>query len=139
MEQIMSSLTVFFESPFWVGVYQRCTGNRIEAARVVFGAEPKDAEVYAYFLENWGNLRFSPAVKQDKQPEKAVNPKRRQREVNRQLAQMGAGTKAQQALKLMREQVTAERKSTQRERRQQRKQEQFDLRQIKKKEKHKGR
>lgn len=67
MEQIMSSLTVFFDSPFWVGVYQRCTGSRIEAARVVFGAEPKDAEVYAYFLEHWGSLRFSPAVEQNKQ------------------------------------------------------------------------
>ena len=139
MEQIMSSLTVFFDSPFWVGVYQRCTGSRIEAARVVFGAEPKDAEVYAYFLEHWGSLRFSPAVEQNKQLKRAANPKRMQREVHRQLSQAGVGTKAQQALQLMREQQAAGRKSARRERRQQRKQEQFDLRQLKKKRKHKGR
>ena len=116
-----------------------CIRDRIEAARVVFGAEPKDAEVYAYFLEHWGSLRFSPAVEQNKQLKKAANPKRMQREVHRQLSQSGVGTKAQQALQLMREQQAAGRKSARRERRQQRKQEQFDLRQLKKKQKHKGR
>ena len=36
-----SSLTVFFEDPFWVGVYERTDGGRYEACKITFGAEPK--------------------------------------------------------------------------------------------------
>lgn len=139
MEKTVSSLTVYFENPFWVGVYQRTCGGRTEAARVVFGPEPKDYEVYAYFLKNWDRLRFSPPVKGDAPVQKAANPKRMQREVHKQLSEAGAGTKAQQALKLMQEQSAAGRKSARRELRQQRREEQFALRQQKKKQKHRGR
>ena len=39
METVVCRLTVFFEEPFWVGVYERVTEGRLEAARVVFGDE----------------------------------------------------------------------------------------------------
>ena len=55
-------LTVYFEDPFWVGVFERRQEGRLTAARVVFGAEPKDYTVYEHFLRGWRSLRFSPPV-----------------------------------------------------------------------------
>ena len=42
MESTSASLTVFFEDPFWVAVYQRMECGRLRAAKVVFGKEPKE-------------------------------------------------------------------------------------------------
>ena len=58
MNSTVSSFTVFFEGPFWVGVYERFTDAGLEACKVTFGSEPKDYEVYAFMLCNWGRLRF---------------------------------------------------------------------------------
>jgi len=49
-------LTVFFEDPFWVGVFELLDQGEYEAARVVFGAEPKDYEIYAYISEHYFEL-----------------------------------------------------------------------------------
>ena len=42
MADVSVTLTVLFDEPFWVGLYERETDGRYEVARVVFGAEPKD-------------------------------------------------------------------------------------------------
>jgi len=97
---IRSSLTILFEDPFWIGLYERIDGDRYEVCKIVFGAEPKDYEVYDFMLKNWHKLKFSPSVKTDKIEERKINPKRLKREINRQLENKGIGTKAQQALKL---------------------------------------
>lgn len=133
-----SQLTVYFEDPFWVGVYERRSEGHLEAAKVTFGAEPKDYEVYDFFLKNWKRLRFSPPVAAAKAEDHKQNPKRMQRAVGSQLSKTGVGTKAQQALKLLQEQSAQERKAVRREKTEQEKQLQFELRRQKKKEKHNG-
>jgi Protein of unknown function (DUF2992) len=50
------ALSVFFEDPFWVAVFERQTGNQYQAARRVFGAEPSDPEVYQFVLQTYGSL-----------------------------------------------------------------------------------
>lgn len=45
MQKSRASFTVFFEDPFWVGVYEREEPGGLTACRVVFGAEPKDGEI----------------------------------------------------------------------------------------------
>ena len=40
-----ATFTVFFEAPFWKGIYEREEQNKISVAIVVFGVEPKDIEV----------------------------------------------------------------------------------------------
>ena len=72
-----SKLTVFFDEPFWVGVFEELDGKRLSVCRVVFGAEPTDAEIYAFILKYFNHLRFSPPVKAEIK-HKADNPKRRQ-------------------------------------------------------------
>ena len=138
MDRVSGRLTVFFEEPFWVCVFERISECRLSVCRIVFGAEPKDYEVYDFVLKNYYRLRFSPAVAADVR-EAGRNPKRIQREVRKQVQNTGVGTKSQQALKLQQEQWKTERKTAGRKRREAEKERLFELKQQKKKEKHRGR
>ena len=138
MGEEQCKFTVFFEDPFWVGVFERIENGKLSVAKVTFGAEPKDFEIYEFVLKHYYDLQFSPAVatvvKESKQ-----NPKRIQREIKKALAQTGIGTKSQQALKLQQEQNKQERKVRSREQKQAEAERLFELKQQKKKEKHRGR
>ena len=70
-----TKLTVFFEAPFWIGVFERIERRKLSVCKVVFGAEPKDYEVLEYLLKNYSRLRFSPSVETVVKKE-SVNPKR---------------------------------------------------------------
>ena len=87
-----SSLTILFENPFWIGLFERIDGDKYEVCKITFGAEPKDYEVYDFLLKNWHKLKFSPPVKTEKIEERKINPKRMQREINSQLENKGIGT-----------------------------------------------
>lgn len=138
MQKIESRLIVFFENPFWVGVYERVSDGLLEVCKITFGAEPKDYEVHEYLLKNWHLLRFSSPVKTDETQNAKINPKRMQREIKKHLLTQGVGTKSQQALKQQQEENNVIRKSKSREQKDAEKQMQFELRQQKKKKKRKG-
>lgn len=138
MDKLSGKLIVFFEEPFWVGVFERVLDGKLFVCKVTFGAEPKDYEVYDFILKNYYRLQFSPAVATDVK-EAGRNPKRVQREVRKQVQNTGIGTKSQQALKLQQEQLKIERRIVSRERRKAERQWQLELKQQKRKEKHKGR
>ena len=91
-----------------------------------------------FVLKNYYRLQFSPTVATDVK-ETGRNPKRVQREVRKQVQNIGIGTKSQQALKLQQEQLITERKIVSREQREAEKQWKFELKQQKRKEKHRGR
>lgn len=136
---LTTSLSIFFDAPFWIGLYERSWDGRYEVCKITFGAEPKEYEVYEFLLRHWGHLRFSPAVPDAFKSQRRENPKRMQREIRKHLANPGIGTKAQQALQLQREQSKQIRKAISREQREAEKERQYQLRQEKKKAKHKGR
>lgn len=137
MERVSSKLTVFFEDPFWVGVFERISDGKLSAAKVTFGAEPKDYEVLEFINRNYYHLRYSPAVATVVKEAKK-NPKRAQRDAKKQILETGIGTKSQQALKLQQEKNKQEQKVISREQRESESQRLFELKQMKKKEKHKG-
>lgn len=138
MDKVSGKLTVFFEEPFWVGVFECVSDGKLSVCKVTFGAEPKDYEIYDFVLKNYYRLRFSPAVVTDVK-EASRNPKRVQREVRKHIQNIGIGTKSQQALKLQQEQLKTERKAVSWKEREAEKQRQFELKQQKRKEKHRGR
>jgi Cft2 family RNA processing exonuclease len=138
MDTVVSKLTVFFENPFWVGVYERECNRKYEVCKITFGAEPKDYEIYEFLLKNWSQLRFSQSMEADALVEKHISPKRMQRDIKKQLQDTGIGTKAQQALKLQHEQGKLAHQTRSREQREAEKEYQFELRQEKRKAKHKG-
>ena len=42
--------TLYFDGQFWVGVIERHEADRVRAVRVMFGAQPSDAEFYEFLL-----------------------------------------------------------------------------------------
>ena len=74
MDRNYGKLTVYFESPFWVGVFERIENGKLSVCKVTFGSEPKDYEVWEYVLKNYYQLKFSPAVDVVVKKE-ATNPK----------------------------------------------------------------
>ena len=134
-----AKLTVLFDPPFWAGLFERERNGRYEVCKVIFGAEPKDYDVYAFVLAHYCELDFSPSLTADRSEERPLSPKRVQRLAREQTRQTGIGTKAQQALQLQREQNKQERRTLSRESREAEEARRFQLRQEKKREKHRGR
>ncbi len=137
MSETLGMLTVFFEEPFWVGIFERMEQRNLSVCKVIFGAEPKDYEVWEFILRHYRDLKFSPAIKAELK-QSADNPKRRQRSIKKQLQNVGVGTKSQQALAAQREELKTERKKVSKEQREAEKQRKFELKQQKRKEQHKG-
>ena len=93
MDTNYGKLTVYFENPFWVGVFERIENGKLSVCKVTFGAEPKDYEVWEFVLKKYYQLKFSPSVDVVVKKE-ATNPKRAQREARKQAATIGIGTKS---------------------------------------------
>ena len=41
MDKVSGKLTVFFEEPFWVGVFERVSEGKLSACKVTFGADDR--------------------------------------------------------------------------------------------------
>ena len=132
-----ASLTVFFEEPFWVGVFERIKDGKLSVCKVTFGAEPKDYDILVFVLYHYYELVFSPSVEIETR-QAADNPKRRLRNARKHLENTGVGTKAQQALQRQREEMKTERRQISREERDAEAQRRFEMKQAKKKEKKRG-
>ena len=132
-----ATLTILFEDPFWVGLYQRRRDGAYQVCKITFGPEPRDNQVYDLLLRHWNELRFSPPLF-DRAAERRINPKRQQRAIHREVVPGLPGTKAQQALQAQQERGKAERTVQSRQQREQEAQRRYALRQQKRKEKRRG-
>ena len=139
MERVSIKLTIYFEEPFWVGIFERSIDEKFSVCKVVFGAEPKDNEIFGLVLNRYSKLKYSSEILYEKAFKEKVNPKRVQRDVKKQLNNKGVSTKSQQALKLQQEQNKTIRKIKTKEQKELEKEKLYSLRQQKKREKHKGR
>lgn len=138
MERNISQFTVLFQPPFWVGIAERWSQDDYQAARVVFGAEPTDAQLYQWLQREWPRLPFGPVLPETAPRPALANPKRMQREAAKATQPKGLGTKAQEALARQREAVGLERQARRAAQKRQTQEERFRLRQEKKREKRRG-
>ena len=94
---VSSTLTVYHDGQFWVGLAEHVEGGRYGVARIVFGAEPSDEGILRFVTSEWEKFSFfgDKAIETSKP---AKNPKRRAREASKALKRPAMGTKAQQAL-----------------------------------------
>ncbi len=138
--RVSSTLTVYHDGQFWVGMFECVEDGWLSVCRIVFGAEPSTEEICQLVCERWNELCFTrPTTLEEPAPKMATNPRRRQREASRELRQRGPSTKSQQALSEERETAGLERKTELRERREQERQKRFEQRQEKRKRKKRGR
>ena len=138
MKKNSGKLTVFFENPFWVGIFENFENDNLSVCKVTFGSEPKEYEIYDFILKKFYNLRFSNEMKSNFR-EKAKNPKRRQREIKKELQSKKFLKKSEEILKLQYEENKKERKIKTKQEEELEKQRKFLLKQEKKKKKHRGR
>lgn len=137
MEQLHLKLTVYFDDPFWVGVFELIVDNQLTVSKIIFGKEPKDQEVLDFILNSYDKLQLSPSV-DILLKKKKVNPKRKLREA-RKSSTHTLGTKSQQALQLQREENKLIKKTISKQQREEEKKRLYNLKQQKRKEKHRGR
>ena len=96
----MGTFTVYFDGQLWVGLATRERQGTTEVARVVFGPEPSERELFEWARDHFHDLAFrqadsamGPLLK-----DRATgNPKRRQREARKALNEEGTRTRAQAA------------------------------------------
>lgn len=138
MEQNNIKLTVLFDGTFWIGVFERISSNKLAVAKVTFGSEPKDIEIYNYLLYKYQYLKFSNPTVIYLKKQKEIKPKRMKRIVKKQI-NTSIGTKSMQALKKEQEQNKIERKIISKEKKEEITQMKFEMKQNKKRQKHKGR
>ena len=62
MDRVAGKLTVLFEDPFWIGIFERIDGGKLSVAKVTFGAEPKDYEILDFVNRHYYHLKFSPST-----------------------------------------------------------------------------
>lgn len=133
--------TIFFENHFWVGIFERSDKEGYGVARHIFGAEPSDPEIHEFVLNHYAELKFG-ELKEININIQRMNPKRVQREVRREMEKMKEISKPSTlAQEFMREEIEKkkiEKKNISSAEKQARKDEQFCLRQQKRKEKHRG-
>lgn len=118
----MTTLTVFFDNPWWVGVAETNDADGLRVFRYVFGSEPGTGEIYEFVLHDLNNLWQQPLITrpelaEDKSTAPKINPKRANREAGRKTKESGISSKAQEAMRLQIEQNKQERKEVSRQRR----------------------
>lgn len=133
--------TIFFENFFWVGSFERTDKSGYAVARHIFGGEPSDAEVYAFVLENYTQLRFGEPQEVTVKIRR-MNPKRVQREIRKEMEKLKKesrpSTLAQDAMRMELEKNKKEKQKVSKKEREAKKERLFLLKQEKRKEKKRG-
>ncbi|PPA85222.1 DUF2992 domain-containing protein [Brevibacillus laterosporus] len=134
-------LTVLYDGQFWVGVIEYKEKNKLKAARNLFGAEPKDAEILEFVQKDLRDLldraTISSVLALDKK-ERRINPKRMIREARKEMNNRGVSTKAEQAIQQDLEKRKKERKVLSKERKEEIATYKREVARRKAKEKHRG-
>ena len=134
---VSSTLTVYHDGQFWVGLAEHVEDGSYSVTRIVFGAEPSDGQILQFVVSRWEKLRFF-GDKPTEVRKPAKNPKRRIREASKALKQPAMSTKAQQALADQREMRKQERDRSNSARRADQAEARFEQRKAKRKQKHRG-
>lgn len=134
---VSSTLTVYHDGQFWVGLAEHVEDGKYGVARIVFGAEPSDEEILQFVVGKWEKFSFfggEPA----EVSKPAKNPKRRVREAAKTLKRPAMSTKAQQALAAQREAMKQESAHARSRRRADEADARYEQRKLKRKQKHRG-
>ncbi|NFE72455.1 DUF2992 family protein [Clostridium botulinum] len=136
---ISVKLTVLFNEPFWIGVFEIQEDEYYKVSKVTFGSEPKEAEIFDFVLKNYYSLKFIlQEVEEERYLKKRQNPKRVQRAIKKELKSKGIGMKAQIAIKEQHEANKIQHKKKSKEENESDQIRKFQIKQNKKKEKLKG-
>lgn len=131
-------MTVVFDQPFYKGIFERFDEDQYAIAEINFGTNlPKVRDVYYFIINHWNQVKFT-VIGKDRRNVHKLNPKRMQREAQKQVHARFCGSKAQQALQISFEKRKEHSRQEKRKQKQKRQRLQFKIRQAKKLQKHRG-
>lgn len=135
--------TLYFDGQFWVGVIERHEADRVRAVRIVFGAQPSDAEFYDFLLAHANALlcRLDEAASTPDMGQRQTthhNPKRTQRQASRLARRALPSTASQASIQAERERTARERASTTRQEKREKAEEKRHRARLKAKARHRG-
>ena len=135
--------TLYFDGQFWVGVIERHEADRVRAVRIVFGAQPSDAEFYEFLLAHANALlcrldeaAWTPDIAQRQTTHH--NPKRAQRQASRLARRALPSTASQASVQAERERTAQERAPTTRQEKREKSEEKRRLARLKARARHRG-
>ncbi len=131
-------LTVLFEAPFWIAIFEREELGKISVARVVFGSEPTSPELLSWLLTHYSNLEFSQVSMATLHQSRVVNPKRATREAKRSALNTGVSSAAADVMRLELERRKLERRVVSKEEREAEAERQYQIHRAKAKARHRG-
>ena len=131
--------TIYFEDPFWVGVFERQDEGGYQVAKHVFGAEPGLTETQDFAKTGYSQLKFSQSFSQTELYLVDENYKHRMHRIRKEMHQTGIGTYAQRAIKGEQECLAKEKSVVQNERSELNERESYLKHLAAKKQKHRGR
>ena len=134
---VSSTLTVYRDGQFWVGLAERVEDGGYGVAHIVFGAEPSEEEILRFVVSKWERLSFF-GDEATETKKLAKNPKRRAREAAKALKQPAMSTRAQQAFANQRETMKLESAQARSQRRADEAEARFEQKKLKRKQKHRG-
>jgi Protein of unknown function (DUF2992) len=104
--------SIIYDGQFWIALIERFENNTYCVARHIFGAEPTNAELLEWAGRRLHDLNFTePVVISEQVPvPKEINPKRRMRLVQKETAEFGVSSKAQEAMRMALETKKKERR-----------------------------
>lgn len=130
--------SVFFDGQFWVGIIERCTGKcGYQASKIVFGAEPSEVEIQDMLIHRYTELMFT-SIQNAERRYTSSSSKKKLRDARESMQKTGYGTKAQNALKAMRDELNSERIAVSRMRKSEKKDADYLKRKEKQKTRHRG-
>lgn len=138
------SITILFDSPFWIVLFERIENGKYTVAKEILGtSEPTNAEVLLFFEQlDYDRIRYSTPLDNGKAVKPKTNFKKMQKEIKKATKQSDfkhTYSKAHVELKKLQEQYKAEKKTNSKIRRERDKKKKFEMKQQKKKQKLKGR
>jgi hypothetical protein len=137
---LKTKLTIYFENPFWVGIFEKTDNNNYSAFRLVFPVEPKDADIYDLILNNYSVINYSTAVKINGKTEKCrINPKRLQKVAKNEMTKTNRLKKAYIAINKEREKNKKEKIKNSKIIKLEKEKLKFSIKKQKRKDKHRGR
>lgn len=139
MEKTQVTLSVFHDGQFFTALFERRDARGFSVARRLFRTKPSDNKMLDLIVKGYYGLRFSlPSADGRETGTLAANPKRRQREAAKAACAVCFSTKAQAALKAQFEESKAVAKAERSHQQKRLADEKYALKQLKRKQKHRG-
>lgn len=132
-------LIIYFDGSFWAASAELHDDLGQRAARYVFGAQPTGPQIYRFALSRLWKLPFYAAQTSVVPKQKAVNPKRMQKLAAKELTCGRGIKKARAAIAAAQEALKTEAHGRTRAETQAEARRKFELKQLKRRKKHRGR